>query len=200
MSEETKDVEWLKLCKKKDFVTFLTQKVAAGELDSVDIVLSITNEDEKNSLRMEFERWVAAGKPKAIMPATKDVPRITAIYRDRIFGKEKIFAYLSGNGSAVEGIKQIQLMLKRTDPNTGKEIQTNEPTGEIKREYTQDYSKDFAAKLLDRALKVAEHEQDVGLYIKSGRLKWMISKAELLEDYETVLARKMSTIQMKVPS
>lgn len=161
-----------------DFKTFLFYKAAAGEIGSPDDVGTLSD-DQADSLHAEFGRWEAAGKPKPEMPKTKDLPRITAIYRDKIFGKNKIYCYLSGTGAERHGL---------------------EIKGDGKKNYTLEDTATQRKKLLDQALKTAEHESDVGLYVRAGRLKWALTPKEFMEDYDALVTKYMATIQLKTPS
>src|SRR3990172_4586534 len=176
-SKETIPTSLAEIFGTKDFKLFISMKALAGELESSEVIAHLTD-DEAEALRTEYNRWVAAGKPKPEMPKTKDLPRITAIYRDKIFGKQKIYCYLSGSGKEVHGMEMK----------------------DGKKNYTLEDTPSQRKKLLDQALKTAEHESDVGLYIRAGRLKWTLTPKEFMEDYEPLVERYMKTIQLKTPS
>jgi hypothetical protein len=150
-----------------DFVTFLQYKAIAGEYHANTVL----NEDQKAALVAEYGRWILAGKPKPSMPTLTgiSVPVITSIYRIKTRGKQKIYAYISDGTK--RGISEIAKHVRRVDPNTGKEFETNELTGEVDKHYTLDYTKELGEKLLGEALSTAEYPEKIGLYVFDGRQK-----------------------------
>lgn len=192
--ESSQSTKYSKFLRKRDVRKFLTQKSAAGEIDDIDDAKNITDEDEQNQLMSEFERWVEAGKPAAKMVKTKDVARITSIYRKKHMGKQKIYALLS-DMTYIGLVQQVQYM-KRINPTTQEEYTTNEPSGELIPKYTLDYNETKGNELLEKALKMAENEEDVALYIWDGKRKYQLTKDEFLEDYDKII-KSHNSIQLK---
>lgn len=150
-----------------DFVTFLQYKAIAGQYQANTIL----SDDQKAALVAEYGRWIKAGKPKPSMPTLTgiSVPVITSIYRIKTRGKQKIYAYISDG--TVKGITEKAKHVKRIDPNTGIEFETNELTGEVDKNYTLDYTKEIGERLVNEALSTAEYPEKIGLYVYDGRQK-----------------------------
>jgi hypothetical protein len=169
-----------------DFVTFLQMKALAGEY-STNAALS---DDQKAAIVAEYGRWIKAGSPRPSMPNLTGiaVPVITSIYRLKVRGKQKIYAYMS-DGST-KGLSKIEKKVRRVDPNTGKEFETNELSGEVEKQYTLDYTKEIGEHLLESALATADNSDKVGLYIYEGKQKLgPVSPEEFNLDWDSLVSR-----------
>lgn len=179
-----------------DFEKFLTMKSLAGEYSASDQL----SEDEKEKIVSEFQRWIQAGKPNPTMPKLSEisVPVITSLYRIKVGGKQKIYAYKSG-GAPTLGIKETVMYSKRIDQNTGQEITTNEPTGEVRKEYTLDYTKKLGEELVDEAIRTNENIDKIGFYVLDGKQKFYVDSADFNMDYDSLVRkyRQMQQVSLK---
>jgi hypothetical protein len=172
----------------KDFKKFLNMKSAVGELDDPDSVSSL-DEPIQKELIAEYNRWEKAGKPSAKKSDFEQSdPVITSLYRMKYMGKQKIYAYLS-NGKYI-GLNLVPEMTVRVDGKTGASFTTNEPTGALKKQYTEDYTLELGNKLLEQCLSTAVDESGVGLYIWDAKTKYTLTPQEFNEDFDSLIAIK----------
>ena len=176
------------LLKNPDFKKFLNMKSAVGELEDAESITSMDDESQ-GQLIAEYNRWVKAGKPSAKKSDFEQTdPVITSLYRIKHLGKQKIYAYLS-DGKYI-GLKLVPEMQIVVDGKTGKNIQTNQPTGAYKRHYTEDYNLELGNKLLEQCLATAVDSSVVGLYILNGKSKYTLTPEEFNEDFDALIKKK----------
>lgn len=165
-----------------DMQEFIEMKRATGRL-----VTGLDTKPGQEAFLRDYNSWVAAGRPKALMPEyqIKENPPPIKLYRIRDRGRQKIF-WRTVDGK-LHGKRIVEIPIEESVENSLGEKKTVVTRKIQAEEYTVDYTVEFGKKLLEDALKRAPFVMCAFVTGRRNQLKYAVRPEDFNGDFDQII-------------
>lgn len=169
----------------KEARDFMKICIVTGEV-SEESILQMSEFDRRQWLA-KFEQWKKVGKPSPGMPkiGQAQVRYVTAAYRIRDQGKDKIYMYLSDGTK--DGVEEKKVFEEIEDPHNPGQMTSSGAIKETVQVYTKAFTPQVGTKVLAEAEKVNPPHKPVALYFYWNNSKKRISPQNFNKPYEELV-------------